>query len=157
MILEECALDDMHHDFICAFKNLVDSQVSKESLYRVVLQVTIATVHLETIINDVEAFVSSKLLCHSAVHCVIRCVICNQSCTMANHKSRSFQVSSHLCELELNMLVVSDWRTELLPMFNVFSCRSNTCCCTTNRAARYVESSTVKARECNLESTSLLS
>ena len=128
MILEECALDDMHHDFICAFKNLVDSQVSKESLYRVVLQVTIATVHLEAIIYDVEAFVSSKLLCHSAIHCIIRCFVCNQSCTMANQQSRSFQVCGHLCEFELKVLICSNWRTKLLPRLDIVSCSSNACC-----------------------------
>ena len=72
IILEKGALNDVHHNFVGAFEDLVDAQIPQESLNRVVLQVAIATMHLQAVIDDVEALVGGEFLGHGAVHGVVR-------------------------------------------------------------------------------------
>ena len=110
----------MHHNLIGSLQDLVDAKVSEEPLYWVVLQVSVATMHLEAVVNNIEALVSGEFLCHRAIHSVVRGLIVNQLGSMANHQSRSFQVSSHLSQLKLDVLVCSDGLAKLLSCFYIF-------------------------------------
>ena len=75
--------------------------------------------HLQAIVDDVEAFVGGVLLGHGAVHCVFRSFLSAQLCSVAHHKSRRFEVCGHLGELKLEVLVVRDWCSKLLPLLDV--------------------------------------
>lgn len=106
IVLEQDSLDDVHHDLVGAFKDLVDAEVSEEPLNGVVLEVAIATVHLQAVIDNVEALVRGKLLSHRAVHRVVRISGFDKASTMSDHESRCFKVGCHLCKLELDVLIV---------------------------------------------------
>ena len=67
-VFQEVSLNDMHHNLIGSFQDLVHSKISKESLDRVVLEVAISTVELQRIIDNVKALICRKLLGHSAIH-----------------------------------------------------------------------------------------
>lgn len=97
------------------------TQVSQESLDRVVLQVAISTVHLQAIVNDIKALVGGKFLGHCAVHGVVGVTGSDKICTMSNHQSGGLEVSSHPCELKLHVLVSRDGFSKLLPALNVVS------------------------------------
>jgi len=97
------------------------TQVSQESLDRVVLQVAISTVHLQAIVNDIKALVGGKFLGHSAVHGVVGVTGCDKICTMSNHQSGGLEVCSHSCELKLHILVSRDGFSKLLSALNVVS------------------------------------
>jgi len=71
VIFEEDALYDVHHYLVGALQNLVNTKVSQVALDRVVLQVTIAAVHLQAVVDDVETLVCRKLLRHRAIHRVV--------------------------------------------------------------------------------------
>ena len=97
----------MHHDFIGALEDLVDSQVPKEPLDRVLLQVPIPAMHLESIVHHIEALVGSYLLGHSTVHGIVRRLIGQKSRRMPHHQARALELDCHLSELELEVLVIS--------------------------------------------------
>ncbi len=53
--LEQISLDDVHHDLVGTFKDLVHTQVSQEPFDWVLFQVAIATMHLESIVDYIKA------------------------------------------------------------------------------------------------------
>jgi len=97
------------------------TQVSQESLDRVVLQVAISTVHLQAIVNYVKALVSGEFLGHSAVHSVVGVACRDQVRTVAYHQSGGLKVRRHFCQLKLQVLISCDRFAKLLPAFNVLS------------------------------------
>ena len=68
----------MHHYLVSSLKDLVDTQVSQEALDWVVLEIAIATVHLQAVIDNVEALVGREFLSHSAIHCIVWVMCHNQ-------------------------------------------------------------------------------
>jgi len=90
IILKKSSLDDMHHDFIGAFEDRVDSKIPQESLNRVLLQVSVATVHLKSIVDNIEALISGDLLGHRAVHGIVRLLLGKHTGSMSYHQSRAF-------------------------------------------------------------------
>lgn len=117
--LEQNSLDDVKHDLIGTLKNLVHAQVSKDSLYWVVLQVAIAAMHLQRIIDDVKTLVSCKLFGHGTVHRIVGILFSDAHGSMSHHKSTSLQIRRHFRKLELNVLVVAQLFAELLSLFYV--------------------------------------
>lgn len=97
----------------------MNAQISQEALDRVILQVTVTSVHLQTVVNNVETFVSGELLCHGTVHSVIWISCHDQISTMSHHQSRCLEISRHFCQLELQMLVRSNRLAELLSTLDV--------------------------------------
>jgi len=51
------------------------AQISQVPLYRIVLEVAVAAVHLERVVDDVVASVGGKAFGHGAIHGVFRCVL----------------------------------------------------------------------------------
>ena len=128
----------MHHDLVGALEDLVYAQVTQESLNRVILQVAVATVHLQAVVNDVEALVSGKLFGHGAVHRVVGVLGLDQPGTVTDHQARRFKVSRHFSELELQVLVSRDRLSKLLPSFDVLCGCLDAGSCSTKRAASNV-------------------
>jgi len=85
----------MKHYFVCAFQYLVDSQIPKHTLYWVVFEISISSVHLEGIIDNVETFICSELFGHCAVHSVIWVFFINAFGSVPYHKSTCFKVNCH--------------------------------------------------------------
>ena len=105
------------------------AQVTQESLNGVVLQVAVASVHLQAVVDDVEALVSGKLFGHGTVHRVVGISGLDQPGTMSDHQARCFEISCHLCELELQVLVGCNRLSKLLPSFDVLCGCLNACSC----------------------------
>jgi hypothetical protein len=133
----------VHHDLVGSFEDLVDSEITQEPLDGVILEVAVASVHLEAVVHDVEALVGRELLGHRAVHRVVGVLRCDQVGSMSYHKARSFKVSGHLRKLELEVLVVSDRSTELFSALDVLGGRLDTGRGSTKGAARDVQSATI--------------
>ena len=113
----------MKHDLVGSFKNLMNAQVTQEPLDRVVLQITVAAMHLQGIVDDVEALVGRELLGHGTLHRIIRLEVVETICAVANHQPTRLEVRRHFCELELNVLVGGKRLAELLPLLHVV-CRN---------------------------------
>ena len=112
--------------------------------------------HLQAVVDDVEALVSGKLLSHRAVHRVVRISSFNEFSTMSNHESGCFQISCHLRKLELDVLVVCDRLPELLSAFDVLCSGLNASSCASKRTARNVKSATIETRQSDLKALALL-
>ena len=97
----------------------MDAQISQEALNRVILQVAIPSMHLQTVVYDVEAFVSGEFLGHGTVHGVVWILCHNQISTMSYHQSGRLEISRHFCQLELQMLVRCDRFAKLLPSLDI--------------------------------------
>ena len=138
-------MDDMHHNLVCAFEDLMDTKISQVALNRIVLKVAVPTVHLEAIIDDVEALVRRKLLSHRTVHRVVGVTSIDEIGSMSYHQSGSLQVSGHFRKLELQVLVGSDWLSELLTSLNIVSRRLYASSGTSERATGDVKSTAVEA------------
>ena len=95
------------------------TQVAQESLNRVVLQVAVPTVHLQAIVNDEEALVGGEFLGHGTVHRVILSLLLDHARTVSHHHAGCFQISGHVSKLELQVLVGSQRRTELLTRLHI--------------------------------------
>ena len=93
----------------------MDAQVSQEALNWVILEIAVAAMHLQAVVDYVEALVSRKFLCHSTIHCVVRVFRHNQISSMSHHQPRGFQVNGHLGKLKLYILVGRYWCPKLLP------------------------------------------
>jgi len=135
----------MHHYLVSSLKDLVDTQVSQEALDWVVLEIAIATVHLQAVIDNVEALVGREFLGHSAIHCIVWVMCHNQLSTVSYHQSRCLQVNSHLGKLELYILVRCDWSPELLPSLNVISGNIDAFGSSSNRTTRNIETTSIQA------------
>lgn len=68
----------------------MDAEVSQETFDGVVLQVAVAAVHLEGVVDDEPALVGGKLLGHCAVHGTVGLLGGQQLCTVSDHKTRGF-------------------------------------------------------------------
>ena len=99
----------------------MNTQISQEALDRVILQVAVTSVHLQTIVHNVETFVSGELLCHGTVHSVVRISCHDQISTMSHHQSGCLKISRHFCQLELQMLVRCNRLAKLLSTLDVIS------------------------------------
>lgn len=146
----------MQHDLVGALKDLMHSQVTEEALDRVVLQIAVATVHLQTVIDDVEALVSGELLGHSAVHRIVWVLRLDQFGTMTHHQTRGFKVCSHPSQLKLQVLVDGDWLAKLLPTLNVLCGGLDASSCTSKRTACNIQTSAIKTRQGDLEAFATL-
>lgn len=134
----------MHHDFVGSLQNLVNTEVSQESLDGVVLQVPITSMELESIVHNVKTLVGGELLGHGAIHGLKWIVVPDGDGTVSDHQTRSFEVGGHLGKLELNVLVATDWLIKLLPLSGVLSGDVQALGCTTEGTACNVESSSIK-------------
>lgn len=105
VVFQKHALDYVHHYLVRALQDLMHAQIPHEPLDRVVLKVAVATVQLEAVVRDVEALVRRELLCHGAVHRVVRHLLGNHARTVSHHHAGGLQVGGHLSELELDVLV----------------------------------------------------
>lgn len=63
----QCSTHDVSHDLIGSLQDLMHSAVPQISLNLVVLQVTVAAVHLQRVVAHLEAQISHHLLGQSAV------------------------------------------------------------------------------------------
>lgn len=142
----------MQHDFVGALQDLVNSQVPQNSLNRVILQVAVASVHLKSLVYDVEAFVSCEFLGHCAVHSVVRFLIGDAVGSMAHHQSTCLQVGGHSSKLKLDILVGTEGLAELLSLFYVFLCYFQRFSRSSERARCDVQTPPVKAAHPNFES-----
>lgn len=79
----------MEHDLVGALKDHVHSKIAQEALNGVVLKVAIASMHLQTIINHVEAPVSCEVFGHRTIHGLVRVVLVDKPGTVAHHLARS--------------------------------------------------------------------
>ena len=113
-ILKQISLDNVQHNFICALQNLVHSQVSKESLNWIVLEIPVASVHLQGVIHYVKAFVSGKLFGHRTIHGVVWIFVGDAGGSVTDHEPACLQICGHFSELELNILISREWLSELL-------------------------------------------
>lgn len=119
IILKKSSLDDVHHDFVGAFENLMNSKISQESLNWVLLQISVPTVHLESIVDDVEALISGDFLGHSTVHGIIRLLLGKHTSSMPHHQSRAFQFNGHFSKLELQVLIICKGFSKLLSSLDI--------------------------------------
>lgn len=142
----------MEHDLVCSFEDLVDSEVSQDSLNGVVLEVAITSMHLKGVVHDVETLIRCKLLSHGAVHCVVRVSICDTVGAVSHHKSARLEVCGHFGELELNVLIVCQWPSKLLPLFDVISGDFQALGGTPNGATSNIKSATIESCKSDLES-----
>ena len=124
----------------------MNTQVSQEPLDWVILQVAVPAMHLQTVIDDVPALVSSELLGHRAVHRVVRVLGHNQARTMPHHQARGFQVRRHPRQLELHVLVRGDWSAELLSTLDVVRGGVEARSSATKGTAGDVEATAIEAR-----------
>ena len=147
----------MHHNFIGSFEDLMDSEVTEESLDGVILEITVTTVELKRIIDNVKALISGELLGHGAVHGVVWVLVSHAHSSVSYHKTRSLKINSHLCKLELHMLIGSQWLSKLLSLLDVSGGEIQAFSGTSEGATGNVKSSTVKAGKCNLKTLSSLS
>jgi len=122
VILEQISLNDVHHNLVGSFQNLVHSEVSQESLNGVVLKVAIAAVHLQTVVHNVEALVRRKLLSHGTVHRVLGVLLSDQPSPMSHHHATSFKIGCHLGKLKLKVLICSNRLAKLLPRLDIVGC-----------------------------------
>ena len=155
VIFQNYSLNYVKHDFVGSFEDLMDAEIAKDTLNWVVLEVAIATVHLEGVVDDIKTFVSRKFFCHCTIHGIIRIPSHNTIRPMPNHKSTRFKICSHLSQLKLKILIGRKWRSKLLPLFDIFLCNFQTFGSPTERATSNVESTTVEAWECNFETLTL--
>ena len=154
IVLEQCSLDDVHHDLVSSLEDLMDTEVSEEALNGVVLQVAISAVHLEAVVHDVEALVSGELFGHSAVHSVVGLLGGDHASTVSDHEPGGLQISCHSRKFKLKVLVGSDRSAKLLPALDVLSRGVDTGSSSSKRARSDVQSTAIKARQGNLESFS---
>ena len=146
----------MQHDLVGALKDLMHSQVTEEALDWVILQIAVATVHLQTVIDDVETLVSGELLGHSAVHSIVWILRLNQLGTMTHHQTRGFKVCGHPGQLELQVLISCDWLAKLLPTLDVLRGGLDASSCASERTACNIQTSTIKTRQSDLEAFATL-
>ena len=78
----------MHHDFVSTLKDLMHAEVSEEPLNRILFQITVPTMHLESVIDNYETFVCGHFLRHRAIHSVVWSFVCQKSGSMADHEPR---------------------------------------------------------------------
>ena len=87
IVLKQSSLDNMHHNFIGSFENGMHSEISEESLNRVLFEISITSMHLEGIVDYVKASICSDLLSHRTVHSVVGRFIIKQASGMSHHQS----------------------------------------------------------------------
>lgn len=97
----------------------MNAQISQEALDRVILKVAVTSVHLQTVIHDIETFVSGEFLCHGTVHSVVRISCHDQIGTMSHHQSGCLEIRRHFRQLELQMLVRCNRFAKLLSTLDV--------------------------------------
>ena len=124
----------------------MNPQVAQEPLNRVVLQIAVPSVHLQAVIDNVEALVSGKLLGHRTVHRVVGLTLSDHSGPVTHHQTRSLQISCHLRKLELDVLVACNGRSKLFPLLDVLSCRRYAGSRSAQRTASYVQPAAIEAR-----------
>ena len=78
----------MTHDLVGSFEDLVHAEIPKEPFDWVVLKVAIAAMHLQAVVDDVEAFICRELFGHGTVHCVVRVAIIDAFGAVSYHKTR---------------------------------------------------------------------
>ena len=123
----------------------MNSEVSQESLDRVILEIAISTVHLEAVIDDIRALICGEFLGHSAVHGVVGVASRDEVGTVSNHESRGFEIGGHLGKLELDVLVGCYGLAKLLSTLDVVSSCLNACSSTTERATRDIQTTSIQA------------
>ena len=112
--------------------------------------------HLQAVVHDEPAFVSRVLFSHRAVHRVVGGLFCDETRAVSHHKSRRFQLSGHACKLELDVLVVANRLTKLLPGLYVLSCAFQTRSSSTEGAASNIKPAAIKTLQRNFEALALL-
>jgi hypothetical protein len=65
----------------------VHSKIPQEPFNGILLQVAVPTMHLECIVDYVEALVSCLFFCHSAVHCGVWLFFSQETSGMSNHQA----------------------------------------------------------------------
>jgi len=76
-------------------------------------------VHLESIVDNIEAFISGELLGHGTVHSIVFLSGLEHAGSMSDHKSTGFEISGHTSELELQVLVRRERSSELFTGLDV--------------------------------------
>ena len=127
------------------------TEVSEESLNRVFFQITVPTVHLESIIYDIITSVCGHFLRHRTIHRVVWSFIGQKSGSMSDNEPRRLKFDGHLGKLKLEVLIICKGATKLFPTLYVICCNVETLSSTTKRATGNVESSSIETRESNLE------
>ena len=74
----------------------MNPQVTQKSLNWVILKVPVASMHLQTVVHNIEALVSGEFFRHGAVHRIVGLTFSNHSCPMPHHQTGSFEIGGHL-------------------------------------------------------------
>ena len=136
---------------------MVDSEISKYSFHWIVLQVTISSVKLKSIIDDIEAFFCCKPLCHCAIHCFIWVIQSHAISTVPYHKSACLKISCHFCKSKLNILISWKRLSKLLSFLYVLGGMFQAKSSSSKRATCDIKSSTIESWKSDFESLSLFS
>ena len=101
---DDISRNDKLHDLVGTFKNSVDSKISKISFDSPLGDVTVSSVHLECLIDDIETIFCSIVFGHGCVDCFILGVIVDLDGGCSDHESGGDELGGHLTQLELEVL-----------------------------------------------------
>src|SRR5260221_8390204 len=93
---DERARNDDTHDFIGAFKNLMNAQVAYNLLDAVFRQIAVATMQLQRFIGNIEADVGDKALGHGAELCCVGSLGIKCGCGPPEEGAGGFEFSRHI-------------------------------------------------------------
>lgn len=121
LLLKQASRDQHPHHFVAAFQDLMDPAVPHVLLDGIVLQVAVASVHLQGLVADSETFVCSEELGHGAQGHRIFPLLLQGHRRAADHQPRGHQPCGHISQFELQVLVTRQERSKLLPDIEVVS------------------------------------
>ena len=116
MFGQQMARDNHPHDFIGTFQNLVNPQVAHQFFDAVIRKIAIATMQLQTLINNFGASLGHKLLCHGAMLAGIGRPLIKLPCGLAQENAGRLQFDLHISKAELKPLKLIDGFAESLAL-----------------------------------------
>src|SRR5580704_9046525 len=113
------ARNDHPHDLVGAFEDLVNAQVAQIALDGKVLQVAVAAMQLQRLVDDLEPDVGRKALAHRRGLGRLGRLGVEQEGRAPDQEPRGVELGRHVGQLELRRLEVGDRLAELLALDDV--------------------------------------
>src|SRR5665213_645737 len=108
--------DDDAHDLVGAFEYLVHAQIAQIALDRIFLDVAVAAVQLQRLVDDLETGVGGEALGHGALGSGFGIVALKRTGGAMHHEPRRVELGRHVGEAELERLELGERLAELLAL-----------------------------------------
>src|SRR6516225_2323499 len=120
-LAKQLARNDEALNFAGTFANRAELRISIELLGRVVLDETVAAVHLHAFVGHAHGDFTGEKLGHTRFTREADIFLISEPGGLINKQARSFNLSGHVGKLELNGLKLADGLAELLALFRIAS------------------------------------